>query len=171
MKNKCVLLGSAAVAALGSSTVWAQATQPVEEVIVTGVRESIAQGLENKREATQVVESIVAEDIGKLPDNNVIEALQRVTGIQVTNRGGGEADPGTGTNPTGFVIRGLPDSTTTWNGRNVFTGVGRSICPASSCRSMHVRSRKSSATTPSIPTSVSLRAISGSAVRASSARS
>jgi hypothetical protein len=29
---------------------------------------------------------VVAEDVGKLPDNNVIEALQRVTGIQVTNR-------------------------------------------------------------------------------------
>ena len=66
-----------------------------------------------------MIESIVAEDIGKLPDNNVIEALQRVTGVQVTNRGGGEAD--------GIAIRGLPDSTTTWNGRNVFTGVSRSL--------------------------------------------
>jgi iron complex outermembrane receptor protein len=98
----------------------------VETVVVTGVRQSLAQGLENKREATQVVESIVAEDIGKLPDNNVIEALQRVTGVQVTNRGGGEADVGPGAGG-GIVIRGLPDSTTTWNGRNVFTGVGRAL--------------------------------------------
>jgi iron complex outermembrane recepter protein len=94
-------------------------SQEVEEVVVTGIRESLAQGLENKREAVQVVESIVAEDIGKLPDNNVIEALQRVTGVQVTDRGAGEAN--------GIVIRGLPDVTTTWNGRNVFTGVGRSL--------------------------------------------
>jgi len=94
-------------------------TEEVETVIVTGVREALAKGLENKKEATQVLESIVAEDIGKLPDNNVIEALQRVTGVQVTNRGGGEAD--------GIAIRGLPDSTTTWNGRNVFTGVSRSL--------------------------------------------
>jgi iron complex outermembrane recepter protein len=93
--------------------------EEVDTVVVTGVRQSLAQGLENKREATQVVESIVAEDIGKLPDNNVIEALQRITGVQVTNRGGGEAD--------GIAIRGLPDSTTTWNGRNVFTGVGRAL--------------------------------------------
>ena len=85
----------------------------VETVIVTGVRESIVQGLENKREATQVIESVVAEDIGKLPDNNVVEALQRITGVQITNRGGGEADA--------ILIRGLPDTTTTWNGRNVFT--------------------------------------------------
>jgi TonB-dependent receptor len=107
-------------------------TEELEEVIVTGVRESLSQGLEVKREATQVVESIVAEDIGKLPDNNVIEALQRLTGIQVTNRSGGESDPGSaqgvpGGQATGFVIRGLPDSTTTWNGRAVFTGVGRAI--------------------------------------------
>jgi TonB-dependent receptor len=88
-------------------------------VVVTGVRQSLAQGLENKRESTQVVESVVAEDIGKLPDNNVIEALQRVTGVQISERAGGEANA--------IVIRGLPDATTTWNGRNIFTGVGRAV--------------------------------------------
>jgi TonB-dependent receptor len=99
----------------------ADASRPdeLDTVVVTGVRQSLTQGLENKREATQVIESIVAEDIGKLPDNNVIEALQRVTGVQITNRGGGEAD--------GIVIRGLPDATTTWNGRNVFTGTSRAL--------------------------------------------
>ena len=77
------------------------------------------QGPGEQARILQVIESIVAEDIGKLPDNNVIEALQRVTGVQVTNRGGGEADA--------ISIRGLPDITTTWNGRNVFTGVGRAL--------------------------------------------
>ncbi|KSB88814.1 TonB-dependent receptor [Caulobacter vibrioides] len=89
----------------------------VEEVIVRGIRASVGQSLAIKRESTQVVESVVAEDIGKLPDNNVVEALQRVTGVQVTNRSGGEA--------TAISIRGLPDITTTWNGRNVFTASGR----------------------------------------------
>jgi len=97
-----------------------------ETVIVTGIRQSLAKGLEVKRESTQVVESIIAEDIGKLPDNNVIEALQRVTGVQITNRGGGEAGGGD-PNVPGISIRGLPDITTTWNGRNVFTGVGRAL--------------------------------------------
>ena len=119
-------IGSAsAVAALSLSVtaVAQQTTTPpaesLEEVLVTGVRESLVQGLENKREATQVVESIVAEDIGKLPDNNVVEALQRIAGIQITNRGGGEADA--------IVIRGLNDTTTTWNGRNVFTANSRQL--------------------------------------------
>lgn len=115
---------ASALAALSLSvTAAAQTTTPqtdeLEEVIVTGVRESLVQGLENKRAATQVVESIVAEDIGKLPDNNVVEALQRIAGIQVTNRGGGEADA--------IVIRGLNDTTTTWNGRNVFTANSRQL--------------------------------------------
>jgi TonB-dependent receptor len=88
-----------------------------EEIVVTGVRASIIQGLENKRESTQVIESVVAEDIGKLPDNNVIEALQRVTGVQVTNRGAGEAGA--------ISIRGLPDALTTMNGRNIFTATSR----------------------------------------------
>lgn len=90
-----------------------------DDIIVTGVRASIIQGLENKRESTQVIESVVAEDVGKLPDNNVIEALQRVTGVQVTNRAGGEA--------SGISIRGLPDALTTMNGRNIFTASGRSF--------------------------------------------
>ncbi|MBL8265321.1 TonB-dependent receptor [Steroidobacter sp.] len=117
---KKIGIGSASAVAALSLSVSAFAQQSstpqsteLEEVIVSGVRESLVQGLANKREAVQVVESIVAEDIGKLPDNNVVEALQRIAGIQISNRGGGEAEA--------IVIRGLNDTTTTWNGRNVFT--------------------------------------------------
>lgn len=88
-------------------------------VVVTGVRASLIKSLAIKRTNDQVVESVVAEDIGKLPDNNVVEALQRVTGIQVTNRAGGEV----GT----LSIRGLPDVETTWNGRNIFTASGTQV--------------------------------------------
>jgi iron complex outermembrane receptor protein len=93
--------------------------EEVDTVVVTGVRESLMKGLENKRESVQVIESIVAEDIGKLPDNNVIEALQRVPGVQVTDRGQGDANV--------ISIRGLPDPATTWNGRNIFTANGRTL--------------------------------------------
>lgn len=89
------------------------------DIVVTGVRASILGALNVKRNATQVVDSIVAEDVGKLPDNNVIEALQRVSGIQVTNRTGGEA--------AGISIRGLPDALTTMNGRNIFTASGQAF--------------------------------------------
>jgi len=94
-------------------------TEQLETVTVTGVRASLTKSLAIKRTSDQVVESVVAEDIGKLPDNNVVEALQRVTGIQVTNRAGGEV----GT----LSIRGLPDIETTWNGRNIFTASGTQV--------------------------------------------
>ncbi|HEY4082459.1 MAG TPA: TonB-dependent receptor [Burkholderiaceae bacterium] len=116
------LTAAAALAAL-SSTALAQDTPKtdaqLDTVTVTGVRASLAKSLEIKRNSDQVVESVVAEDIGKLPDNNVVEALQRVTGIQVTNRAGGEV----GT----LSIRGLPDVETTWNGRNIFTASGTQV--------------------------------------------
>ena len=89
----------------------------VDEVVIRGVRASLAQSIDIRRNSVQIVDSVVAEDIGKLPDNNVVEALQRVSGVQVTNRSGGEADA--------ISIRGLPDISTTWNGRNIFTASGR----------------------------------------------
>jgi TonB-dependent receptor len=110
---------------LSSASVWAQEatekTDPAEPttVVVTGVRASLIKSLAIKRTNDQVVESVVAEDIGKLPDNNVVEALQRVTGIQVTNRAGGEVGA--------LSIRGLPDVQTTWNGRSIFTASGTQV--------------------------------------------
>lgn len=93
--------------------------QANDEIVVTGVRASIIGALNLRRDSTQIVDSIVAEDVGKLPDNNVVEALQRVTGIQVTDRGQGEA--------AGIQIRGLPDALTTLNGRNVFTAASQAF--------------------------------------------
>ncbi|HQS68310.1 MAG TPA: TonB-dependent receptor plug domain-containing protein, partial [Novosphingobium sp.] len=99
----------------------AEADLPAEEdvIVVSGVRAAISKALDVRRTSTQIVDSIVAEDVGKLPDNNVIEALQRVTGIQVTDRSGGEA--------AGITIRGLSDPLTTMNGRNIFTAAGQSF--------------------------------------------
>lgn len=94
----------------------------LEEVIVTGIRASLTQGLDYKRNEMQIVDAIVSEDIGKFPDNNVVEALQRVTGVQVSQRGGGEAST--------VNIRGLGDISTTINGRTMFTAAGRSVALA-----------------------------------------
>ncbi len=90
----------------------------VDEVVVTGVRAAVVSALQVKRANDQISDSIVAEDIGKLPDNNVSEALSRVTGVQV-QRSQGE----------GFqtLVRGLPNVVTTLNGRNIFTTAGRGI--------------------------------------------
>jgi len=115
------LTAAAALAALSGTALAQEAakSESLETVTVTGVRASLTKSLANKRTNDQVVESVVAEDIGKLPDNNVVEALQRVTGIQVTNRAGGEVGA--------ISIRGLPDIATTWNGRNIFTASGTQV--------------------------------------------
>ncbi len=90
-----------------------------DDIVVTGVRASLSSAQAIKRNARQIVDSVVAEDIGKLPDNNVVEALQRVPGVQVSPRARGESAT--------VLIRGLPDVVTVVNGRNIFSTTGRSL--------------------------------------------
>ena len=90
----------------------------VDEIIVTGVRASVGSAQQLRKNASQLVDSIVAEDIGKLPDNNVVEALQHVSGVSIVRN---SVEPGT------VLIRGLPDIATTLNGRQIFTSAGRFI--------------------------------------------
>ena len=118
-----VLSGSASVLALTLATGGAYAQtdqQPVETVVVTGMRASMASAIDVKKHADQFVDSIVSEDIGKLPDNQVVDALQHVTGLQVQHgNGNGENNQ--------IWIRGLPDIATTLNGREMFTTTGRFV--------------------------------------------
>src|SRR3546814_6721401 len=79
---------------------------------MSGLRRILATAQEIKRESDGIVDAIVAEDIGKLPDTFASSALQRISGVTVT-RGGGES--------AGVTVRGLPDLTTTYNGRQIFT--------------------------------------------------
>lgn len=111
-------LSVAGVAHAQDAAVVAQSEPTTEDIIVTGVRASLETAQRIKRDSIQVVDSIVAQDIGKLPDNTVSDALQRVTGVQVT-RGAGEA----GT----VLIRGLPNTATLINGRESFTGTARGV--------------------------------------------
>ena len=65
-----------------------QAGEVLDEVVVTGLRGSLKASLETKRDALGVVDSINAEDIGKFPDTNLAESLQRITGISIDRRNG-----------------------------------------------------------------------------------
>jgi iron complex outermembrane receptor protein len=64
------------------------ATDQVEEIVVTGIRASLRSAMDIKRNSLQVVDSISAEDIGDFPDKNLSEALQRVTGVQISRQDG-----------------------------------------------------------------------------------
>jgi iron complex outermembrane recepter protein len=75
---------------VGASPVAAQTTEATPEaeeageIIVTGIRGSLEKAAQIKKDSSQIVDVITAEDVGKLPDANVAEALQRVTGVQIT---------------------------------------------------------------------------------------
>lgn len=106
-----------------STPAWAQSSDDagsgtLEEIVVTGIRSSLASALNEKREANNLVEVIQAEDIGKLPDQNLAEVLENVTGIQITR----EAGVG-----RGVQIRGTDANRTEINGvSTVGSGSGRS---------------------------------------------
>ena len=63
-------------------------TAETQKVVVTGYRYAIEKSLDQKRNANAIVEVITAEDVGKFPDKNVADALQRVPGVVVTRSGG-----------------------------------------------------------------------------------
>jgi TonB-dependent receptor len=97
----------------------AAAEAPDEAVIVvTGLRESLRSAEAIKRNARQVVDAIVAQDIGKLPDLAVSDTASRIPGVQVYRQGGEAAR---------VLVRGLPDFTTTYNGREIFTAETRVV--------------------------------------------
>ncbi|WP_077033490.1 TonB-dependent receptor [Pelomonas sp. KK5] len=126
-KKKAVIRGLlAASTVIGSSGVAlaqdAPATpapadaQQLDKVEITGIRKSLESARNQKRNATQFVDAIVADDIGKLPDRNVAESLSRVSGIQV-DRGIGEG--------TNVSIRGLRQNVFLFNGREIVDSTGR----------------------------------------------
>ena len=65
-----------------------QQGEVLDEVVVTGLRGSLKASMDTKREAIGVVDAINAEDIGKFPDTNLSEALQRITGVSIDRRNG-----------------------------------------------------------------------------------
>lgn len=63
-------------------------TTTLEEVVVSGIRGSLQRAVDTKRNAEGVVDSISAEAIGKFPDANIAESLQRITGVSIDRTGG-----------------------------------------------------------------------------------
>ena len=124
-KRSTTLIGAAVALALfkQAAPAYAQAAttsvtgERVEEVIVTGIRGSLRESIDVKREATGVVDALTAEDVGKFPDKNVAEALQRVPGI-VVNREFGEGERvsvrGTSPNLTKTTLNGHSVATADW---------------------------------------------------------
>lgn len=116
--HRAVLTGCSALAvtaALPQLTAQAQEADPaLEEIVVTGIRGSLKRAIDVKRNSDVIVDAIAAEDLGKFPDSNVAESLQRISGVSI-DRAGGEGQ---------FVtVRGFgPEfNTVLVNGRSIAT--------------------------------------------------
>ncbi len=59
-----------------------------DDIVVTGIRSSLASSARVKRESQQIIDTISAEDVGKFPDANIAESLQRITGVAIDRSGG-----------------------------------------------------------------------------------
>ena len=109
-------LGAIMLASVVAAPTLAQ-EDTIEEVVVTGIRGSLQQALGLKRNADNIVDAIVAEDIGNFPDQNLAESLQRISGVAI-DRQRGEGST--------VSIRGLgPEFTRVEvNGRTGLSGAG-----------------------------------------------
>src|SRR5690554_289280 len=114
-KKKLLVTAIASTSLAGlSNTVFAQGA--VEEVVVTGIRASLEASMDTKRNAAGVVDAINAEDIGKFPDTNLAESLQRITGVSISRTNGEGSE---------VTVRGFGD------GNNMVTLNGRTMPAAS----------------------------------------
>jgi iron complex outermembrane receptor protein len=108
----------------------------VSEIVVTGIRESLQRAIEIKRQSDDQVDAISADDIGKLPDKNVADALQRIPGVNTTSAASGEGGfdendrvsiRGTSPSLTQVTVDGHSISTGDWFILDQFSTVGRSV--------------------------------------------
>jgi len=118
---KVLLLSTAVVPTVMLACAYAQDGDAVDKtddvIVVQGIRASLANALAEKRAAPSLIEVIKAEDIGKLPDQNLAEVLENITGIQITRTAGVG---------TGVQIRGTNANRIEFNGvSTVGSGAGR----------------------------------------------
>jgi iron complex outermembrane receptor protein len=136
-----MLVGSASLAALTISVGTAMAADAdnsttVGEIVVPGIRQSLEKAIQIKRVSENSVDAISSTDIGKLPDKNVADALQRLPGVDIQGASGGEggfdeADRvsirGTSPSLTNVTVDGHDVSTGDWYILDQYSVVGRSV--------------------------------------------
>lgn len=117
MRRKMILCTSAAIMAIAAPALAQSASGDgsgtVQEVVITGFRASLQSALNAKRLNDLPIESVAPEDIGKMPDQNVAESLQRLPGVQIDRTQG---------QGTSVLIDGLRQNAITLNGDTFLTG-------------------------------------------------
>ena len=126
-----VLLGGLAAGIAFAQTAPAPAPKPdpkpeaqIETVVVSGKRAALSSAQKIKQNSDEIVDSIVADDIGKLPDRSVTEVLQRIVGVTM-DRTMAKGDPEHfSVEGSGISIRGLTYVRSEMNGRDSFSANG-----------------------------------------------
>jgi len=103
-----------------TNTSAAKSDEALTEILVTGIRKALQTSQEIKKESDTVVDSITASDIGSFPDKSVAEALQRMSGITVTRFAASGDTSHFSAEPSGVLVRGLPQVRSEFNGRDSF---------------------------------------------------
>jgi TonB-dependent receptor len=116
---------SASVEAAGAQPPAGDDVDTGKEVVVTGIRQSLANAQTIKRNSDTVVDAITASDIGALPDRSVTEALQRVPGVSISRFAAANDPDHFSVEGSGVAVRGLTFVRSEFNGRDTFSaGIG-----------------------------------------------
>ena len=136
-KKTAIAMGVAQIALMASGAVLAQSAASSKSdtagvasadvpqtVVVTGQRRALENAQTIKQNAEEVIDSIVADEAGKLPDRSIAEVLQRVPGVMI-DRVFNKADPQHfGVEGSGVTVRGLSYVRSELNGRDAFQSNG-----------------------------------------------
>lgn len=165
-KNKLSLAVLAAITGMsGAASAQSEgaADESAEVVVVEGIRSALVSALDEKRNAKSLVEVIQAEDVGKLPDQNLAEVLENITGIQIDRTNGvgtGVQIRGTGANRV--EINGV-STVTSGSGR---TGISFEDLPAALIASVEVTKVPTAKTIEgSVGGTVNLRTLRGNSLK------
>ncbi|MEG3083024.1 TonB-dependent receptor [Sphingomonas sp. PB2P12] len=119
--NAQVPSGGAEVTQAEQSTATPQDEAADQDIVVTGIRQSLQSAQAIKRNSEVVGDSISSEDIGALPDRSVTEALQRVPGVSISRFSAGVDPDHFATEGSGVTVRGLSYTRSEINGRDSFS--------------------------------------------------
>ncbi len=132
-KKTLIATAIAQLGLMSSGSVWAQASaapsqqqqkkEDATQVVVTGQRAALQSAQKVKQEADEIVDSIIADDIGKLPDRSVIEVLQRIVGATL-DRAMTNDPQHFSVEGNSIAIRGLSYVRSEMNGRDSFSANG-----------------------------------------------
>jgi TonB-dependent receptor len=121
-----------APAPAGASSAQDAGTAPADsgskDIVVTGRRAALQAADERKRRSETIIDSVVADDAGKLPDNSITEVLQRVSGVTIVRFGALNDPDHYSVEGSGIQVRGLTGVASRLNGREIFSANnGRSL--------------------------------------------